>query len=126
VPVNIVIGLVALLVALVLYSVGVFGAFRAKAMSQKHVRAIIAGLLFDMLATAMMAIQARGLENSLHTYLAFVAFFGMLAVGVIGSRAVSGGKAAALTALSRWSLLPYAIWIAVFVWGMVERAPARM
>jgi len=126
VPINIVIGIFALLVALVFYSVGAIGAFRTKEMSRRHVRAIIAGILFDILATTMMAVQAGGIVNDLHTYLAFAVFFGMLAVGLLGSRALASGDRARLASLARWGLLPYALWVAVFVWGMLERGPARV
>lgn len=125
-PVNIIIGIAALLVALVLYSMGTIGAFRARSMSPKHMRLIVAGLLFDVLATTMMAIQIGGIGNDLHTYLALIGFFGMLAAGLLGARAVSKGNAAMLAALSRWTLVPYVLWVGVFVWGMVQRGSVRM
>jgi uncharacterized membrane protein (UPF0136 family) len=126
VPVNIVIGVLALVVALALYSWGVIGALRTRSVSKKHVTLIAAGLVFDVVATVMMAIQAGGLVNDLHTYLALIGFFGMVAVAAIGEWALTKAKPAVLASLSRWALLPYAVWVVVFVWGMIERGAARV
>lgn len=131
VPVNIIVGLVALLVALVLYSLAAWGAFRAKSLGRRHVTYIWIGFAFDVLATAMMAIAAGGLDLSpladlLHTVIAFAAMFGMLAVAVVGSRALGAANEATLHALSRWVLAPWAVWVLVFVWGMISRGSQRL
>lgn len=130
-PVNILIGIVALIVALVLYSVGSWAAFRAKAFSAKQVRLIWIGFVFDVIATAMMAIQAKGLDleplsDLIHTVLAFAAMFGMLAIAILGSRALKAADEVALKALSRWTLAPWALWTGVFLWGMAARGSQRM
>ena len=130
-PINIVIGLIALLVALVLYSLGTWGAFRAGSLQRKHVTYIWVGFAFDVLATAMMAIAAGGLDLSplsdlLHTIVAFVGMFGMLAVAIVGSRALGAGNEAMLRSLSRWTIAPWAVWVFVFVWGMLARGSARL
>jgi len=131
VPINIVIGLVALLVALILYSLGVFGVFRSKTVSSRHAMFLWIGFAFDVLATAMMAIEAGGLDLSplpdlLHTVVAFAAMFGMLAVAIVAFRALKSSDAAAQAALARWILAPWVLWVFVFVWGMVTRGSQRM
>jgi F0F1-type ATP synthase assembly protein I len=126
VPVNILIGVLALFVALALYSWGAWGAFRAGTFAKKHVTLVAAGLVFDVLATAMMAVQAGGLVNDLHTYLALIGFFGMMVVAIVGAWALAKARTSVLAPLSRWALLPYAVWLVVFVWGMIERGAARM
>lgn len=125
-PVNIIIGILALVVALVLYSVATIGALRARTMTRRHVTLILVGFVFDVLATAMMALQAGGLVNDLHTYLAFIGLFGMMAAGLTGAWALSGKRAAVLDALPRWTVAPWVVWVFVFVWGMVQRGAARM
>ena len=130
-PVNIVIGLIALLVALVLYSMGAWGAFRAKGITSRQVTYVWVGFVFDVLATAMMAISSHGLDlvplsHLVHTVVAFVAMFGMLAAAIVGMRAVSKGDDALRASVARWVLAPWALWIVVFVWGMVTRGAARM
>jgi hypothetical protein len=128
-PINIVVGLVALLVALIAYSLGAWGIFRAKAVKKTHVIYLWVGFACDVLATAMMAISAGGLDLSplsdlLHTVIAFVALFGMLAAAIVGTRALGASTAGA--ALARWVLAPWALWVIVFAWGMVSRGSQRM
>ncbi len=130
-PVNIIVGLVALLVALVLYSLATWGAFRAKSLQRRHVTYIWIGFGFDVLATAMMAIAAGGLDISplsdlLHTVVAFAALFGMLAIAVAGSQALKAANDTALRALSKWALAAWVLWVVVFVWGMVARGSQRI
>ena len=130
-PINIVIGLVALLVALVMYSMGSIGAFRAKDVTRRHVTYLWIGFAFDALATAMMAIAAGGLDLSplpdlLHTVVAFVAMFGMLAAAIVATMELSRPDSAMRASVARWVLAPWALWIIVFVWGMVSRGSARM
>lgn len=128
-PINIIIGLVALLGALILYSMGVWGAFRSKTVTRRHVTYLFIGFAFDVIATAMMAIQAGGLDLSplsdlLHTIVAFVAMFGMLAAAILGNQAVASGKSSA--ALAKWMLAPWAVWLFIFVWGMLSRGSQRI
>lgn len=130
-PVNIVIGLFALLVALILYSMGTWGAVRAKKIGSRHVTYIFIGFVFDVLATAMMAIEAGGLDleplpDLLHTIVAFVGLFGMLAIGILGYNAIKNNNEAMRASLARWVLAPWAVWVFVFVWGMISRGSARM
>lgn len=125
-PVNVVIGLVALLVALVAYSIGVWGAFRAKGARVLHLVMLWVGVVFDVIATASMSYSLGWkLENSLHTYLALIVFFGMTVVAAIGTMARVKGDDKVLTALAKWAVAPWALWAAVFVWGMIERSPRR-
>lgn len=130
-PVYIMVGLVALLVALVSYSIACWGAFRSKTLTSRHVTFLWVGLVFDILATAMMAIAAGGLDLSpladlLHTIIALGALLGMLVVAVLGMRALSSPHAGSRASLARWLLVPWSIWVLVFVWGMVARGSARM
>ena len=130
-PINIIIGLIALLGALILYSVGAWGAFRAKAITQRQVTYLWIGFAFDVLATAMMAISAGGLDLSplpdlIHTVVAFVAMFGMLAAAIAGRRAIATSNDTARAAVARWVLAPWTLWVLVFVWGMVARGSQRL
>jgi len=130
-PINIIVGLVALLVALTSYSMGAWGAFRAKTVTRRHVVYLWIGFVFDVLATAMMAIQAGGLDLSplsdlLHTVVAFAAMFGMLAAAILGTRALASENDAMRAAVVRWVVVPWAVWVFVFIWGMVSRGSQRM
>jgi uncharacterized repeat protein (TIGR03987 family) len=130
-PINIVIGLVALLVALVMYSIGSWGAFRAKTVTRRHATYLWIGFAFDVLATAMMAIAAGGLDLSplsdlLHTVVAFVGMFGMLAAAIFGTIALAKADKRLSASVATWVLAPWAVWVLVFVWGMVARGSARL
>jgi len=130
-PLNIIIGLIALLVALVLYSFACWGAFRSKSITRRHVALLWIGFAFDTLATVMMAIAAGGLDLSplpdlLHTVLALAVMLGMLIAAIAGTRAVTANDESARTAVARWVLAPWALWLIVFVWGMVSRGSQRM
>jgi hypothetical protein len=123
-PVNIIIGNIALIAALVLYSMGVWGGFRAKAFSGRHVLYLWLGVLFDIVATLMMVISAGGSfqwdtpANKLHTTLAMVVYLGMVAIA-------SAAPALKDNERCRIAIVPWAMWVAVYVWGMVTRMPTR-
>jgi hypothetical protein len=130
-PVNIIMGLVALLVALVLYTIATWGAFRAKTMTPRHLIMLWIALAFDVLATVMMGLQVGGLDlrpgmPMWHTIFALVVFFAMLVVTAIGTWAYRAGKQEVLASVSVAIVAPWALWVAVFVWGMVTRGAARM
>ena len=130
-PVNIIVGLVALLVALVMYSLGAWGSFRTRTVTRRHITFLWIGLAFDVLATAMMAIQAGGLDlapwpDLLHTVLALAAMFGMLAAAIVATSAIARSDHALSAATARWVLAPWALWVLVFVWGMVSRGSQRL
>ncbi len=130
-PINIVVGLAALVGALIMYSMGTWGAFRSKGVSRRHVTYLFIGFAFDVVATVMMAIEAGGLDLSplsdlLHTIVAFVALFGMLGAALLGNRVIATGNSRTSAAVSRWMLAPWAVWIFVFVWGMLSRGSQRL
>ncbi len=130
-PVNIVVGLLALAAALVLYSMGVWGAFRSKAVTRRHVTYLFAGFAFDVLATAMMAVSSGGLDLSplpdlVHTVVALVAMLGMLAVAILGARALATRDDKLAAAVATWIAAPWVLWVAVFVWGMLSRGSQRL
>lgn len=125
-PANIVVALLSLLVAIVLYTVGTWMAFRAGAATRTSVTLLLLGVVFDLLATGGMAWQIGGIGNDLHTYLALVAMFGMALAGGLGAWGLATRRDALLAGVARWTVLPWALWVFVFVWGMVTRGAARV
>ena len=126
---NVIIGLAALLVALVFYSLGAIGAFRAKTITKKQVMFIFIGFAFDVIATAAM-MSANGwkfdlepMADLLHTVVALVAMFGMLAAAVIGQQAVAKANSALQAKVAKLIMVPWALWVLVFLWGMAARGP---
>ena len=135
-PLNIIIALAALLAAVVLYSIGAWGMFRAKTARLGHVATLWLGFVFDVLATGGMAWQVAGgggfgLDLTpgapmVHTLLAFVGMFGMLAAAVVATVGYIRHDEGITYWVSRWVLAPWLVWVAVFVWGMIDRGSARM
>jgi hypothetical protein len=127
---NTMVGIVALLVALVLYTLGVWGAFRAKGARPPDLVLLWIALAFDVLATVMMGLTSGGLDlstpaNTLHTVLALVAFAGMLVFTAVATWARSAGRDSVGSAVAKWIIAPWALWVAVFVWGTISRMPHR-
>jgi hypothetical protein len=120
------VGVLAVIVAMVLYSIGVWGAFRSKRFSQRNVMFILVGVVFDVIATGGMFVAAGNrfqfdtTFNIIHTSIALLGFFGMLAVGLVGVWAVQTKKDALLATLSRWALAPWALWAVSFVLGLAR------
>jgi len=124
------VGVLGMIVALVLYSIGVWGAYRSKKFSQRNVVFVLVGVVFDVIGTGGMFVAAGNrflfdtTFNIVHTSAAFLALFGMLAVGLVGVWAVQKNKDELLATLSRWALAPWTLWAIIFVWGMLQRPKA--
>lgn len=127
-PINVLIGILAVIIALVLYSIGVWGAFRSGKVSRRGLMILWGGFGFDVLATLMMAIQAKGISNDLHSILALIALVGMLLVISLSTWAhcQHQSNAQLKMQLTRWMLAPYLLWVFVFIWGMIERGSTRL
>lgn len=130
-PVNIVVGLVSLLVALVLYSIATWGAFRRRGFTPRLVSVLWVGLVFDALATVMMGLSVGGLDLRpgvplVHTILALLAMAGMFLAAVFGTYAVVSGNEDVGGLWSRVIVAPWLLWVVVFVWGMATRGAARL
>jgi hypothetical protein len=149
-PVTILAGLLFVVAALVLYSLGAWGAFRRKGANNRDVTLIWIGFVFDFLATVMMAIQPTSavqanlaanpsfyivvvgfgatsliLLNNLKTYIALLAMFGMLGAAIFSGIALRSGDSGKNVRMSRVILAPWALWVVAFIFGLVENMPKR-
>jgi hypothetical protein len=136
-------GLVFMLAALVMYSLGVWGAFRKKGASKRHVMFLWIGVACDVLGTLMMMMQAPDkvtanlatnpafymmtaplgaytlvFVNDLKTKLALVALPAMAVFAGLATYASKAGREAMAKTLSRVILAPWALWVVVFLMGM--------
>ena len=130
-PINIMVGLVSLFFSLVCYSVGAWWAFRSKAFGIMPLTFVWVGFIFDVVATVMMGMQVGGLDLRpgmplFHTVLALVAMIGMFGAAVAGTGALRSRNDALSMRVSRLVLAPWALWVVVFVFGMVTNGAARM
>ena len=127
-PLNILGGLIAVFIALILYSIGAWAAFRAKAFSSRTLTFLWIGAVFDVLATFLMGLSIGGLDlrpgiHIVHTVLALLAMFGMIIVTAVAQWATTSKRDAAAATLSRVILAPWALWAGVFVFGMLAQGP---
>jgi hypothetical protein len=122
VPASLTIAVVALIVPLVLYSAAVWGAFRAGTVKIVHLYMLIIGLSFNVLSVALMSVYAGGIVRDLHTLLAVFAIAGMLGIAIAGTQAYMRADDSSRRAVARWGIVPWFLWIAILLWGLVARA----
>lgn len=127
-PVPVMIGLLALLVALVLYSLGTWGAYRRRHLERRDLVYLWVGFAFDVVATTMMAVQYGGLDLRpgtplLHTTLALLAMLAMALGAAAFTWAYAKRDASTGVSVSRWVPVAWLLWMGVFVWAMIDRAP---
>ena len=127
-PLNILAGLVCVIVALGLYSAGTWTAFRRGGFGRNQLGLLWLGVAFDILATVMMGLSIGGLDLSatgwLHTTIAILAWALMLVSVLTGTLAYVRHDEALALRTSRLILGPWALWVVVFVWGMIARGPS--
>ena len=127
-PLNILGGLIAVFIALILYSIGSWAAFRAKSFTNRTLGFLWVGAVFDVLATFLMGLSIGGLDlrpgiHIVHTVLALVAMFGMIIVTALAQWATTTKRDALAATLSRVILAPWVLWAGVFVFGMLAQGP---
>jgi hypothetical protein len=121
-PVNVIVGLLSLLLAFILYTVGTWTAFRRKGFGPVQVTTLWLGFALDVTATVSMAWRIGGLDFSptgaLHTTLALVVMVGMAVSAAVGTYAWSKQDAQLGAKMARLIPLPWALWLLMFLWGL--------
>jgi hypothetical protein len=125
-PVNVLVGLGSLFVALMLYSVGTWTAFRRKGFGVTQVVTLWLGFAFDVMATTSMAWRIGRLDfdtptGALHTTLALLVMAGMAISAAVGTYAWSKQDGQLGAKMARIIPLPWALWLAMFVWGLSSK-----
>lgn len=116
-------GTLFVLIAMIVYSVAVWGAFRRRVFTGRDLVLLAVGLVFDIAGTAAMSstigwsLDLRPGLPTAHTVLALLAFFGMLVGTALAYRAYRKTDAKAMLPITRWITAPWALWAFVFVWG---------
>jgi hypothetical protein len=126
VPANVIVGLVSLLVALALYTVGTWTAFRRKGFGVVQVATLWLGFVLDVTATVSMAWRIGGLDfgtpaGSLHTILALLVMAGMAISAAVGTFAWRRREAQLGAKMARIIPVPWALWLAMFLWGVSSK-----
>ena len=125
-PVNVLVGLVSLLLAFILYTVGTWTAFRRKGFGPMQVATLWLGFAFDVIATVSMAWRIGGLDfstpaGSLHTALALVVMAGMAVSAAVGTYTWSKQDALLGAKMARIIPVPWALWLVMFIWGLASK-----
>ncbi|HEY5506675.1 MAG TPA: hypothetical protein VIK83_04200 [Coriobacteriia bacterium] len=149
-PITILAGTLFVVAALVLYTIGAIGAFRKKGASKRDLMLLWLGFGFDVLGTAVMAVQTTAavsaklatnasayiftlglggttvvLENGVSTYLALLGMVGMLVVIILAARAAASKDEKAALTMSRVIFAPWIVWVVSFVMMSAEKMPKR-
>ncbi len=124
---NVIIGLLSLLFAAVLYSIGTWTAFKRKKFGGLELGTLWAGVAFDIAATVSMGAAIGGLDLSPtglpHTVLALLVMAGMATGAAFATYAASAGNVELQAKVARVLPIPWLAWIAVLVWGMLTKMP---
>ncbi len=125
-PVNVIVGLLSLLVAFILYTVGTWTAFRRKGFGPLQVVTLWLGFVLDVTATVSMAWRIGGLDfatpaGTLHTTLALVVMAGMAISAAVGTYAWAKDDAQLGAKMALWIPAPWALWLVMFLWGLSSK-----
>ena len=116
-----VLAMVAITLALVFYTVGVFGERRAGTLTKRYVVLFWLGFLFDTTGTTIMTVLAGemgGTGSPLHAVSGTIAIALMLFHAVWATVVLRRGDTRALTTFHRVSVVVWAIWLVPFFSGM--------
>lgn len=107
--------------ALLAYSLGVWGEHLARFLRPWHVAAFWAGFGFDVSGTGAMHLMAKGPFNLLepHTLSGQIALWLMFAHAIWATFVVRRGSEAQRRNFHRYSLVVWTVWLVPYVGGMV-------
>ena len=125
-PANVIVGLVSLLSALILYSVGTWTAFRRKGFGPVQVLTLWLGFAFDVVATVSMAWRLGHLDfdtpaGAQHTTLALLVMGGMALSAAVGTLSLSKHDEQLGAKMAKIIPLPWALWLLMFLWGLLDK-----
>lgn len=113
---------VSMIIALVLYSLGVFGERLSGTIKGKHLLFFVGGLIFDTTGTTLMnriAAENGGSQFGMHQ-LTGGAALGLMAIHLIWALWVYyKGSEAAKLAFNKFSLGVWGLWVISFILGML-------
>jgi uncharacterized repeat protein (TIGR03987 family) len=118
--------IVAITLALVFYSTGVWAEHKGKELKQWHVNLFWIGLAFDTIGTTLMSIMARGDAESTNQMITLVhgtsgaiAILLMAIHAVWATSVIRGKNQKKKLAFHKFSVVVWAIWLIPYIAGMV-------
>ena len=114
---------IAITMALVFYSIGVWSERFAKILKPKHLAFFWAGFVFDTTGTTLMTILASTTSNgnflSIHALTGILAIVLMLFHAIWATISLIGGNLQKLRSFHRFSLVVWLIWLIPYCIGLV-------
>jgi uncharacterized repeat protein (TIGR03987 family) len=118
-----IISAVAITLALVFYSIGVWSERFAKILKPKHLAFFWAGFVFDTTGTSLMTEIASGNFFTIHALTGFLAIVLMLFHAVWATITLAKHKEQRLRSFHKFSLLVWAIWLIPYLIGFIINIP---
>ena len=117
-PLFVMSGLLAVTLALVFYTWGIFGPRRAKAIKPMHVAFLWLGLVLDAGGTALMAMQIGYYRMDIHGVIGTTAILLMLVSAVWATLVRNKGEQPVATYL-KYSVWVWAFWLLPYLYGFI-------
>ncbi|MGL4818730.1 MAG: HsmA family protein [Bacilli bacterium] len=117
--------IITITLALVFYTIGVFGERRSKTLEKKHVLLFWLGLVFDTTGTTIMSFIAKSAETTNATLQTFHSITGVLAIVLMLIHAVWASwvlwknDAKQKAFFHKFSLFVWIIWLFPYIAGMI-------
>ncbi|MCE5173630.1 TIGR03987 family protein [Paenibacillus profundus] len=105
--------------ALVFYTIGVWGEKRAGALQHKHLFFFLLGLVCDTTGTSLMSLLAGDGGNPLHALTGLAALILMLVHAVWAALVKWKGSAASQRRFHKFSLTVWGLWLVPYLIGVV-------
>jgi uncharacterized repeat protein (TIGR03987 family) len=118
-PVYVMSGLLAVTLAFVFYTWGIWGPRRGKSIRPKHVVFLWLGLVLDAGGTALMAMEIGYYRMDIHGVIGTLAIALMAVSAAWATYALSKKDAAATAIYIRWSVWVWAFWLLPYLYGFI-------
>lgn len=125
-PINLIFAIISITLALIFYTIGVFGEKRSGILKKKHVILFWIGLVFDTTGTTLMSFIARqmghqfnGMSQNLHGITGLAAILLMMFHAVWATWVLYKGDSKKQETFHKFSILVWLIWLIPYVLGMI-------
>ena len=118
-PTNLIVAIVCMLLALTLYSVGVWSERFAGRLKVNHLLFFWLGWVFDTTGTTLMTTMAGKIEFSFHSITGALAIALMVGHAIWASVVLIQKQEKVLAGFHKFSTIIWAIWLIPFVSGLV-------
>lgn len=118
-PINIIISVVAIILALVFYTAGVWGERFTRKLKVWHVVLFWLGFVFDTIGTTIMAQLAGKIDFDLHGITGVLAIVLMFCNAVWATIVLIKKDEKAIQTFHKFSIFVWLVWLIPFITGMI-------